>query len=129
MSKIRQRKVATEIARIISQLLVSEAKDHRFTLATVSEVEMSPDLGFAKVYIFVQSSFSYEDEEITQNRSDKTRYAKEVIEALNQAATWFQQGLAKELRLRKIPKITFLVDNSADQYAEIDALLRKALYE
>jgi ribosome-binding factor A len=111
----RQRRVSTEVSKILARLMVSEARDERFKHATITEVEISPDLGYTKVYVSVHHL----------SQDSNNFYEAEIIEALNKAAPWFQRGLGKELRLRKTPQVRFFIDSSAQKYAEINALLKK----
>ena len=132
MSKVRQRKVSTQISRILGQLLVGEARDERFHHATITEVDISPDLGHAKVYVSIFANTYHSDSVSLEQQAPSQKeqsFSTQVLQVLNKAAPWFQQGLGKELRLRRTPKITFVLDSSAAQYAEIDALLKKASFK
>lgn len=131
MSSIRQRKIATQISRILGQLLINKAKNERFNQVTINEVELSADLSYAKAYISVQQpellSTISTDRKNTEKTSPDNSYAMATVVALNHASAWFQCELAKELCLRKTPRMSFILDTSAQQYTEIDTLLKKAL--
>lgn len=102
MAEKRLRRVESLLQEEIS-LMISrqEIKDPRIDpLTTVSHIKVSRDLGYAKVYISL-----YGDDKVR----DKT------IEALNHAAGFIQKRLGKSLRLRSIPKLSFVMDTSIEQ--------------
>lgn len=74
---------------------------------TVSEVRISPDLSNATAFITPLGG------------DDMT----EVVAALNRAAGYFRREIAREIRLRHIPKIGFEADTSFAYSSHIDALL------
>lgn len=87
--------VKEEIAKMI---MTGRIKDPRVsTFLSINQVEISGDLAYAKVYV---SSFM-----------DKKQTIKGV-EGLNSAASFIQSTLGKKLRIRQIPKFTFIFDDS-----------------
>jgi ribosome-binding factor A len=93
----------------LAELIQRELKDPRVGFVTVTEVRMSPDLKHARVYVSV---FAGED-------SDKD----ESVEALQRAEGFFRRSLGKRLRLRYVPTLKFVVDDTLDRSARIEALL------
>ncbi|SKA18216.1 ribosome-binding factor A [Consotaella salsifontis] len=78
-------------------------------LVTVSEVRMSPDLKIATAYVTVLG------------KSDTEPYVK----ALNHAARYLRGRLAPSLRqMKTMPELRFRTDESFENSAKIDALLR-----
>ena len=102
MSEIRLRKVESLLkSEIGSIFLKQEIKDPRINnLLTIAGVKISGDLKYATVYI---SSF------ISQNEVETE------VKVLNHAAGYIQKLLGKRLRLRFIPKLNFVSDNSIEQ--------------
>lgn len=95
----------------ISQLILrGEIRDPRVTgrksgvaartelapFLSVNRVEVSQDLSYAKVFV---SSFA------SDAMLDKG------VDGLNNAAGFIQSSIAKKLRIRKFPKLTFVVDS------------------
>jgi ribosome-binding factor A len=76
---------------------------------TVSEVRMSPDLRRASVFVMPLGGAGRDD----------------VIEGLRRAAPHLRSQLVKLVRLRLAPELEFVLDNSFDQAARIDALLHE----
>ena len=75
---------------------------------SVTEVRMSPDLRHATVFV---KPLLGEDEEV-------------VLKALRTNSAFFQRELAGRLKLRYAAKLKFLGDESFDEAARIERLLR-----
>jgi ribosome-binding factor A len=107
----RPQRLGQRILEEISELLVGELKDPRIGLATVTGVRVTPDLRQALVGISVLGS---EDEK------------KKTIEGLRAAVPFIRHELAERLDIRRVPDLTFKLDDSAERAARIEELLRKA---
>ena len=95
----------TELSTIISR----RVRDPRVAMATVSAVDMSPDLKHARVYVSVVGT-------------DEERQAS--LAALDHAAGFIRSQLARELkRLRNIPELRFELDRGAEYSQRISELL------
>ncbi|MBI2829744.1 MAG: 30S ribosome-binding factor RbfA [Chloroflexi bacterium] len=95
----------------LSELLQHNIKDPRLsTFVAITEVAISPDLKYAKVYV---SHLGSEDEK--QN----------TIQALNAASGYLRKELAKNTRLRRIPELKFEWDTSIERGARVLELLDK----
>ena len=103
----RIERVNNLIRREISELLQRQVKDPRLaTFVAVTGVSTSSDLSHAKVFVSYISS---------QEEKQKT------LEALTAASPFFRRELAKHLRLRHIPELSFYWDDSIERG---DRLLR-----
>ena len=82
----------------ISKLLLhGDIKDPRVsTFLSINRVEITTDLGYAKVFV---SSF------LPDGQLEKG------VAGLNSAAGFIQSSIAKKLRIRQFPKLTFVVDS------------------
>ena len=97
------------IRQEISDLLQREVKDPRLSqFIAVTEVATSPDLKQARVYI----SFI----------SDKQQKL-DALDALAGASHFFRKEMARTLRLRRIPELSFHWDNSIERGAHIMNLI------
>ncbi|NLE09280.1 MAG: 30S ribosome-binding factor RbfA [Dehalococcoidales bacterium] len=95
------------IRQELSELLQLQVKDPRLgNFIAVTEVEVTPDLKYAKVFV---SSMTEETDR------------KEVLAALSSAAGFFRTRLAKNLKMRRTPELTFQWDDSIERG---DRLLR-----
>jgi len=105
----RIERVNTEIRKELSQLIQRHLRDPRInSFLAVTAVETSSDLRFAKV--FVSSIGGQEDE-------------KESIQALTKAAGFLRTELAKSIRLRRMPELSFQWDNSIEHGDKILRML------
>lgn len=108
----RTRRVGEQIQRELAGLLREELKDPRLGMISVSGVEVSRDLAHARVYISVLGG----EETVS-----------ETIKVLNKAAGFLRHQLGQRMRLRVIPQLRFLYDESLAEGARMDALIAAAL--
>lgn len=107
----RSERVAGQLRRDLARLIQLELKDPKVGFVSVSDVEVTRDLAHAKVYVTV-----FEPEK-----------AGESLQALRRAATFLRTRLGRELRLRHVPELHFIHDDSVEQGSHIDDLIDKAL--
>jgi ribosome-binding factor A len=97
------------IRQEISDLLRREIKDPRLSqFIAVTAVATSPDLRNAKVYI----SFISDEQQ-----------KQDALDALAGASNFFRKEMARTLRLRRIPELSFHWDNSIERGARIMNLI------
>lgn len=107
----RTERISDLLRAEISDLLLREVKDPRVAgLVTITEVDVSPDLSRAKVFVSVMGT----DEEKTS-----------TLRALTAAAHFVQRNLGKRLTLRRVPELDFVPDDSLERGAQILELLNK----
>ena len=96
----RPQRVGQEMQKEIALILQREIKDPRLGLmTTVSGVEMSRDLAYAKVSV----PFLNDGDE---------KAISEGLKALRDASGYIRTLLGKAMRLRIVPELTFFYDNS-----------------
>lgn len=105
----RIERIAEEIKREVSSIIAQDVKDPRLGMISITEVVVSRDLSWAKVYY--------------SQLGDEEERAQTLI-GLNKAKGFIRTELAKRLRLRHTPEIIFEFDPSLEQGAKMDALLR-----
>ena len=103
-------KVADQIQRDLSELIARELKDPRVGMVTIQSVEVTPDYAHAKVFFSVLVG-------------DPGKTA----EALNQGAGFLRNGLFKRLHIHTVPTLHFHFDRTAEQAADMNALIAKAV--
>jgi len=108
MSKIKQERTSGQIRKILSQLILRDVSDPRLHGVTVTDVEIDPELLFAKVYV---NALGEEDRQ------------PEVMIGLEHAKGFLRREVAKRVRLRKAPELIFKWDESLERGERIDALL------
>lgn len=108
MSARRQRQVASILRREVSDIVQREMKDPRLGFVSVTRVEVSPDVGYARVFVSIYGS---EDDR------------KAGIEALEGASGFIRHQLAPKIALRTIPRLSFVLDHSLEHAENISRLL------
>lgn len=111
METTRQNKIARLIQKELSDIFLLQTKAMHGVLVSVSVVRISPDMGYARVYLSVFPS--ERSEEIVKNIND------------NMKSIRFELGNRVRHQLRIIPELKFFVDDSLDYAAHIDELLKK----
>ncbi len=108
----RTERINDQLREEISALVLREMKDPRIGgLVTITEVEVSPDLSHAKVFVSVLGS---EDEK------------KSTLKALGAASGFLQRELRRRLTIRRMPELAFVADDSIAHGARILSLLNEA---
>ena len=111
METTRQAKIARLIQKELSEILrLQTAKTHGIIIS-VSAVRISPDLSIAKAYLSVFPSAK----------------APEILENLTRNAKTIRYDLGQKVRfhLRKVPELSFYLDDSLDYIENIDNLLKE----
>ena len=104
-------RLTEDIKREISTAL-PEIKDKRISneIVSVSHIELTSDLSYCKVYISVLGS---------------KRKTEEAVECLEKAAGFFIRRINGRIKMRKMPKLIFLPDNSLEYAAHIENIISK----
>ena len=108
----RIKRVNNLIRQEISELLQRQVKDPRLSnFVTVTEVSTSADLRHAKIFI---SHIGGEEEK------------QETLSALAAASGFLRNELARHLKLRRIPELSFQWDDSIERGAHLLQLIEEA---
>jgi ribosome-binding factor A len=116
MTSRRQERIAEVLSEELGLLIASELTDPRLedALVTVTDVQVSPDLGNARV--FIQHALPPE-----QTRS--------VLSALQHSTTFLRRALVENLHLRVVPELHFVVDETEKRAHRIDEILDRIAAE
>ena len=93
----------------ISMILMTEIKDEDIKFVTITGVETTNDLSFAKVYFTV----------LDDDKKEST------LEALNKAASFIRGELSKRVEIRHTPELKFIYDNSIEYGNHIESIIEK----
>ena len=104
----RQERVSERIHHEVSDLLLNEIRDPRLEQVTVTGVEISPDLKLATVFVSALG-----DAEAKDN----------ALKGLERASGYIRRELAQRLAMRLTPAVRFVLDESWERGARLDALL------
>ncbi|WP_386693276.1 MULTISPECIES: 30S ribosome-binding factor RbfA [unclassified Lonepinella] len=95
----RADRVAQELQKEVAIILQREVKDPRIGMVTVSDVEVSRDLAYAKVFV----TFLFDHDEVA---------IEQGMKALEKASPYIRSLLGKAMRLRIVPELRFEYDRS-----------------
>ncbi|MGC9399986.1 MAG: ribosome-binding factor A [Anaerolineae bacterium] len=128
MGKKYIQRVNELLRRKLTLLLLEESKDPRLAGVTITDVEVSRDTSRAEVYYSIIPPVTEEEGTSDFDPSPEQDWKEEkaaVQEALEGAKNWLRAQLAPTLRLRHVPELVFIYDDSLEHGARIEALLRK----
>ena len=114
MESVRQQKIAKLIQKELAEIFRANAKSlFEGAFITVTIVRISPDLGYAKVYLSIMSN---------QN-------INQVFDHINQQKVHIRKMLGFQIgkQVRVIPELTFFIDDSYDYAEKINQLLNKPI--
>jgi ribosome-binding factor A len=109
-SNTRVLRIAERIRNEMADLLRRGVADPRLEMVTVTGVEVDRELAFATIYV---------------TSLDAQERRQEILRALEGARGFFRTELARRIELRAFPKVRFRWDDSADEGAKIEALLKQ----
>ena len=108
MTTTRTARVARQIQQELSEIIERELKDPRVGMITLTSVQMTPDLHVARVFF---------------SRLGTPAEREESRLALEHAVGFLRRELGHRLRLRYLPELRFLVDDSLDVSERISRIL------
>lgn len=106
----RARRVGQQIQRALSELIRRELRDPRLGMVTLTDVRMSNDLSYAKVYYSVLGADPHLAGEI-----------------LTQAADMLRGPLGRALGIRHSPELRFVKDELIENGARLSTLINQAV--
>ncbi len=109
MESTRQQKIARMLQKELGNIFLPFAKEMQGTLITVTEVRISPDLTIAKIFLSV---FPTEKSEM-------------VLQFVSEKQKSIRFELGQKVKLRIVPELQFFIDDTMEELAKIDQLLKK----
>ena len=111
MANDRIIRIAAEIKKALSFIIHDDIKDPRISpMAAVTKVDLTRDLKFAKVYVSI-----YDTPEKRQS----------TLEALKHAEGYIKNKVGEAVKIRSLPHLTFLLDDSVEYSLKISNLLKE----
>ncbi|HLU06869.1 MAG TPA: 30S ribosome-binding factor RbfA [Woeseiaceae bacterium] len=107
----RSQRLGAQVLRTLSELLRFETKDPSLATVSLTAVDLSRDLGVAKVYY---SLLNPDDD------------PQPVQEGLQRASGFLRGRLGKSLEIRHVPELRFVHDDSIAHGAEMNRLINSA---
>ncbi|HOV90633.1 MAG TPA: 30S ribosome-binding factor RbfA [Syntrophorhabdaceae bacterium] len=108
--RYRRLRVQDQLREEVSQILFKDIKDPGLGFVTVLEVKLTEDLKIAKIFCSI-----YGDE------AEKTR----SMSALNRSKGYIRFLLGQRVKLKYIPDIIFVLDDTQEKAARIEEILKK----
>lgn len=108
--KIRAQRVAEQMRKEITDVLLREVSDPRTKNATITSVDVTGDLQQATVYYTVLG--------------DDEAVKAETQAGLDKATGFIRREVGTRIRLRKTPELSFAYDSSVAYGSHIDSLIR-----
>lgn len=95
--------------REISYILEREVKDRHIKFVTITDVRVTNDYSFAKVYFTILND----------------EYKKETLKALKQAKGFIRSKLCERIDIRHMPELEFIYDESIEYGNKIEEKLKE----
>ena len=110
----RTGRLGEEIKKIVGAMLITEVKDPRLQgkIISVTDVDVSKDGSYATCYVSVMAG-----------TNDKTA-EEEAVEGLRSATGLFRKEIGKQVKLRRVPELTFKIDNSLEYGLHIENVIK-----
>ena len=106
---IRTERIASIILKNVTEILRNDVKDPAIGFVTVTDVTVTNDLSYAKIYVTFL------------DRVDQVEYR---MKALNRVKGLVRSKLAKSLSTRKCPEVIFVYDDSLQVGNHIEEVLK-----
>jgi ribosome-binding factor A len=104
----RAESVGRQIQEELSDLIHRHVKDPRLGYVTVTDVQVTRDLKFARVYVSVMGDGQIRDTS---------------LKTLQRAMPFLRKELGRRIRLRHVPELEFEQDQTLERASRIDRLL------
>lgn len=104
----RTERISELLRRETSAILYKHFKESSSTLITITKVEISSDLHYAKIFVSIYNNSS----------------SKKLFQRLNKISGFIRKELASRINLRFIPEIKFKLDNSSEYVMYLSNLLK-----
>jgi ribosome-binding factor A len=109
MGKLRAEKLQALIKQELSTMLIRDVKDPRIKFVTVTGVEVSNDLSYAKVYVSLYGTPEQQEQ---------------AWKGLQSGLGYFRSEIAHRIDLRVAPILSFHKDTSMEYSAHIESILK-----
>lgn len=107
MANIKIERLNHTFQEEISMILMTEIKDDDIKFVTITGVDTTNDLSFAKVYFTV----------LDENKKEST------LKALEKASSFIRTKLAEKVEIRHTPELKFIFDNSIEYGNHIEKII------
>ena len=106
---VKIERISDALIEQISYIIANEVKHKDINFVTITDVKVSSDLGFAKVYFTV----------LDESKKDIT------LKALKEASGFIRHELRDRVDIRQIPELTFVYDDTIEEALKIENIIDK----
>lgn len=106
---IKSERISDSLIEQISYIIANEVKNKDINFVTITEVKVTDDLSFAKVYFTV----------LDETKKDST------LKALQSASGFIRHELRDRVDIRQIPELKFIYDESIEYGQRIEEKLKE----
>ena len=108
----RLARVNSQLQREITRVLRTEVRDPRVGFPVVTEVRVTSDLSYARVFVRLDGD---------------SRERDQAMKGLAASAAFIRGVLGAELHIRRVPELRFVEDTSVEHARRIEEILRDVL--
>ena len=108
----RSRRIAEQVQRELTEIIRVELKDPRVGLITITDVEVTPDHGLARVFFTLLGD---------------PAMVEETTRGLQHAAGFLRSQLARRFEMRTVPQLQFVYDASVERGVRLSQLIDAAV--
>lgn len=114
MKGYRTGRLGEEIKKIIGAMLITEIKDPRLAgkIISITDVDVSRDGSYATCYVSVMATGNAEEA------------SAEVFEGLKSATGLMRKEIGNQIKLRRVPELSFKPDNSLEYGRHIEEVIK-----
>jgi len=96
---IRSERVEGQLKKEISKILLEDLKDPRIGFVTITRIELTGDIRYARIYFSILGD-------------DKAK--EESLKGIKSAVGFIRKLIAERIKLRYVPELYFKLDNSLE---------------
>ena len=111
----RHQRVAQFIKEELSVLVQREFPLNQYGMITLTNVDVSPDLGSATIYVTVLNADSSDSDSDESSMSSSTQAKEKLVAELNEKKGLFRQEISHMLTSRGVPTLRFKYDESIER--------------
>lgn len=106
----RVERVAELIKREMGKILLEDFKSAEVGFVTVTDVELTPDLRLARIYISVYGS---------------PEKQKQSLQIIQESTPFFRKLIGQRVKLKFTPEVRFEYDNTSERAVKVFKILEK----
>ena len=107
MTSYKLDRISSDILKYLNNIILTESRDNILKTITLTEIKISKDLGYAKIFFTSISDLNHE----------------EIEKEVNNASPFLRRELAKVIEIRNVPKLHFVYDEQLDNIEKLESIL------